>query len=72
MVATGMSGLIGGVTFSGSLIAFAKLQEIKAFKKPISVPGQQVVNVGELEDDRRGNRLLGRHGLRQGHGQPDG
>ena len=39
------SGLIGAITFSGSLIAFAKLQELKAFRKPQSFPGQQVVNV---------------------------
>jgi len=38
------SGLIGAVTFSGSLIAFAKLQEYQAFRKPVHFPGQQVVN----------------------------
>ena len=43
-VATFLSGLIGAVTFWGSLVAFAKLQEIKAFKKPIHFPGQQLMN----------------------------
>ena len=45
MIATALSGIIGTVTFWGSLIAFAKLQELKAFKKPISIPGQQAINV---------------------------
>ncbi len=44
LVATGVSALIGAVTFSGSLLAFAKLQELKAFKKPLRVPGQHVIN----------------------------
>lgn len=44
LVATVASGLIGAVTLTGSLIAFAKLQEIKAFKKPVFFPAQQVVN----------------------------
>jgi H+-translocating NAD(P) transhydrogenase subunit beta len=44
----GLAGLIGAVTFTGSLIAAAKLQEIKAFDKPLSVPGQQVFNAALL------------------------
>ncbi|MFT7641267.1 MAG: NAD(P) transhydrogenase subunit beta [Pirellulaceae bacterium] len=44
LLATGISGLIGAVTFSGSFIAFAKLQELKAFKKPIRIPFQQPIN----------------------------
>jgi NAD(P) transhydrogenase subunit beta len=44
LVAAAASGLIGGVTFTGSLIAFAKLQEIQAFRKPWSFPGQQAAN----------------------------
>lgn len=44
-VATSASGLIGAVTLWGSLVAFAKLQEIKAFKKPLHFAGQQVLNV---------------------------
>ncbi len=42
-LATAASGLIGAVTFSGSLIAFAKLQELK-FIRDLRVPGQQVLN----------------------------
>jgi NAD(P) transhydrogenase subunit beta len=43
-VATAVSGLIGAVTFWGSLMAFAKLQEIKAFKKPLRYAGLQIIN----------------------------
>ncbi|MBN1585998.1 MAG: NAD(P)(+) transhydrogenase (Re/Si-specific) subunit beta, partial [Candidatus Omnitrophica bacterium] len=42
-VATAASGLIGAVTFWGSLMAFDKLQEL-LFKKPVFFPGQQIVN----------------------------
>jgi len=38
------SGLIGAVTFWGSLVAYAKLEEFKAFRKPVSFRGQQMVN----------------------------
>ena len=41
LIAIAASGSIGAITFWGSLIAFAKLQEIKAFRKPISLPGQR-------------------------------
>jgi NAD(P) transhydrogenase subunit beta len=44
----GLTGLIGAVTFTGSLIAAAKLQELKAFDKPLSVPGQQIFNAALL------------------------
>ncbi|HSH46552.1 MAG TPA: NAD(P)(+) transhydrogenase (Re/Si-specific) subunit beta [Longimicrobiales bacterium] len=37
-----LSVLIGGVTFSGSLLAWAKLQG--KFDRPLTYPGQQVVN----------------------------
>jgi NAD(P) transhydrogenase subunit beta len=37
--------LIGAVTFSGSVIAFAKLQELMT-GKPITFPGQKAVNLG--------------------------
>lgn len=40
-----LAGLIGAVTFWGSLIAFAKLQEIKAFKKPFYYPFQRPINI---------------------------
>jgi NAD(P) transhydrogenase subunit beta len=41
-VATALSGLIGGVTFWGSLVAFGKLQGI--IKDPPRLPGQQPLN----------------------------
>ena len=41
-----IAGLIGAVTFWGSLVAFAKLQEIQAFKKPFNYPAKQAINVG--------------------------
>jgi NAD(P) transhydrogenase subunit beta len=44
-VATVASGLIGAVTFWGSLVAFAKLQEFKAFWKPWQYPLQRIGNV---------------------------
>jgi len=46
-VATAASGIIGAVTFWGSLVAFAKLQEIMR-GNPIVFRGQQVVNVALL------------------------
>ena len=39
-----LAGLIGAVTFWGSLVAFAKLQEIPAFKKPFQYPARQQLN----------------------------
>jgi H+-translocating NAD(P) transhydrogenase subunit beta len=49
-VATVVSGLIGGVTFWGSLVAFDKLQEMLLPSRPVRIPGQLVVNavVGAL------------------------
>ena len=44
IVAVALSGLIGAVTLSGSLIAAGKLQELKIFWKPFSFPGQQAVS----------------------------
>jgi H+-translocating NAD(P) transhydrogenase subunit beta len=42
-----LSALIGGISFAGSLVAFAKLQElIKG--RPIVYPGQKVVNLALL------------------------
>ncbi len=42
-VATAASGIIGAVTFSGSIIAFAKLQELMS-GNPIMFPGQKILN----------------------------
>jgi H+-translocating NAD(P) transhydrogenase subunit beta len=48
LLAVGLSGLIGCVTFSGSLIAYAKLQELPQFKTPFSLPNQPLINAGLL------------------------
>ncbi len=42
-IAIVLSALIGSVSFAGSLIAFAKLQELIG-GRPITYPGQQIVN----------------------------
>jgi NAD(P) transhydrogenase subunit beta len=47
LVAIALSGLIGAISFTGSLVAFAKLQElIKG--RPITYSGQKVVNLAVL------------------------
>jgi len=43
LIAVGATVLIGGITFSGSMIAYAKLAE-KMSGKPILFKGQQIVN----------------------------
>ncbi len=40
------SGLIGAVTFWGSLVAFAKLQELEGFRKPVHIDNHQFINIG--------------------------
>ncbi|MCA9235423.1 MAG: NAD(P)(+) transhydrogenase (Re/Si-specific) subunit beta [Planctomycetales bacterium] len=47
-LAAGLTGLIGSVTFTGSLIAAGKLQELPQFKKPWSFGGQQIANAALL------------------------
>ncbi|MBI2080665.1 MAG: NAD(P)(+) transhydrogenase (Re/Si-specific) subunit beta [candidate division NC10 bacterium] len=44
-VATAASGIIGAVTFWGSLVAYAKLQELVP-GRPQAFPGQQILNGG--------------------------
>jgi len=39
-----LGSLIGGITFSGSFVAFAKLQGLIS-GKPMSLPGQKVINI---------------------------
>ncbi len=46
VIAALLAGLIGAVTFWGSLVAFAKLQEFEAFKKPFEYPHKQPINAG--------------------------
>ncbi|HET8892899.1 MAG TPA: NAD(P)(+) transhydrogenase (Re/Si-specific) subunit beta [Gaiellaceae bacterium] len=43
-VAIALSGLIGAISFSGSMVAFAKLQELIR-GRPITYPGQKVGNL---------------------------
>jgi NAD(P) transhydrogenase subunit beta len=44
-IAIAVSGIIGSVTFLGSMVAFGKLQELDFFKKTWRLPLQHVVNV---------------------------
>ncbi len=46
-VSTGLSGLIGAVTFTGSMVAFAKLAEIMPGKQ-MGFPGMKVFNAATL------------------------
>jgi NAD(P) transhydrogenase subunit beta len=45
LIATAASGIIGAVTFWGSLVAFDKLQEFLLPGRPIHYPGQQPINI---------------------------
>ena len=44
LTATAATAIIGAVTFWGSMVAFGKLKELKMFKRPFSLRGQQVIN----------------------------
>ena len=46
IIAAFLAGVIGAVTFWGSLLAFCKLREFQKFRKPWVFPGMQALNVG--------------------------
>ena len=52
IVSTVLSALIGSISFAGSIVAFAKLQELVS-GRPITFPGQNVFNVLVLLVRRR-------------------
>jgi NAD(P) transhydrogenase subunit beta len=45
-IATALTGLIGAVTFWGSLVAFGKLEELPAFKRAWTDPRRHGINLG--------------------------
>jgi NAD(P) transhydrogenase subunit beta len=45
-IATAVTGLIGAVTFWGSLVAFGKLEELPQFKKAWTNPNRHWINLG--------------------------
>ncbi len=45
MVATALTGIIGAVTLTGSVVAFGKLQGLSIFKKDLELDNQQFVNL---------------------------
>jgi NAD(P) transhydrogenase subunit beta len=45
-IATALTGLIGAVTFWGSLMAFGKLEELPQFKKAWTNPNRHWINLG--------------------------
>jgi NAD(P) transhydrogenase subunit beta len=55
-----LGGIIGAVSFSGSLIAFAKLQGL--IKRSIRFPGQNIVNLGILAATGLAGALIVVHG----------
>ena len=54
-----LSALIGSISFSGSLVAFAKLQELLS-GRPIVFRGQNIVELGHHSRRRRARRRAGR------------
>ncbi len=45
-IATALAGLIGAVTFWGSLVAFGKLEELPRFKQPWTDPNRHWISLG--------------------------
>ncbi|MFM8633740.1 MAG: NAD(P)(+) transhydrogenase (Re/Si-specific) subunit beta [Planctomycetia bacterium] len=45
-IATALTGIIGAVTFWGSLVAFGKLEELPQFKKAWTNPNRHWINLG--------------------------
>jgi H+-translocating NAD(P) transhydrogenase subunit beta len=48
LIAIAFSGLIGGVTFFGSIVAFGKLAELPIFKQDIKLPMHHLINTALL------------------------
>jgi NAD(P) transhydrogenase subunit beta len=49
LLATGLATLIGGVTFTGSIVAWGKLQGVKLIPdNPVQFPTQKIITVGLL------------------------
>ncbi|MEM7315452.1 MAG: NAD(P)(+) transhydrogenase (Re/Si-specific) subunit beta [Planctomycetota bacterium] len=46
LIAASLSGIIGAVTFWGSLVAYGKLQGLEMFKNPFSLDNGQLINLG--------------------------
>ena len=54
-LAIALSALIGSISFAGSMVAFAKLQELIG-GRPITYPGQKIVNARPARRARRARR----------------
>jgi NAD(P) transhydrogenase subunit beta len=46
LTATAVSGIIGAITFWGSLVAFGKLQEFSWMRQPVRIAWQHLLNAG--------------------------
>ncbi len=46
LIAAAVSGVIGTITFWGSIVAYGKLKELPSLKKPIRLPYHQWINLG--------------------------
>jgi NAD(P) transhydrogenase subunit beta len=45
LIATALSGIIGAITFWGSLVAFCKLQGVVVPERPVIFKGQHIINL---------------------------